>query len=96
MTSTGAKMRQRGFYGYVQDDVRVSSKLTVNVGLRYEYVTPYYEGENRLENPRIAEVRVSLPSDRSFASYEEALTHVTGSRLPDGMDLYWSQQLLSG
>jgi hypothetical protein len=53
-----------------------------------------YEGETRLEYPRLVEVRVSLPSDRSFASYEEALAHVKGSRLPEDMELYWNQQLL--
>jgi hypothetical protein len=53
-----------------------------------------YEGETRLEVPRVADVRVSLPSDRSFASFAEALAHVTGSRLPDDMELYWNQQLL--
>jgi hypothetical protein len=53
-----------------------------------------YEGETRLEYPRVADVRVSLPSDRSFASYEQALAHVAGSRLPDDMELYWNQQLL--
>ena len=53
-----------------------------------------YEGETRLEYRRVADVRVSLPSDRSFASYEEALAHVKGSRLPEDMELYWNQQLL--
>jgi hypothetical protein len=37
---------------------------------------------------------VSLPSDRSFASFEEARAHVLGPRLPDNLDIYWSQQLL--
>ena len=32
------------YYGfYAQDEVRLSSKLTMNLGLRYEYQTPYYE-----------------------------------------------------
>ena len=45
-----AQMRQRGTYAYLQDDVRLTSTLTVNLGLRYEYVTPYYEADNRLSN----------------------------------------------
>jgi HupE / UreJ protein len=53
-----------------------------------------YEGDIRLAYPRIADIRVSLPSDRSFGSFESALAHVTGPRLPDDMDLYWNQQLL--
>jgi hypothetical protein len=53
-----------------------------------------YEGDARLDAPRIADVRVSLPSDKSFASYEEALAHVMGPRLPENMELYWNQQLL--
>ena len=44
--------------------------------------------------PRVVEVRASLPSDKSFASYEEALAHVTGPRLPDNTELYWNQGLL--
>jgi hypothetical protein len=53
-----------------------------------------YEGEVRLDYPRVVEVRVSLPSDKSFASYEAALAHVTGARLADNTELYWNQGLL--
>ncbi len=35
---------------YVQDDWKVSDKLTVNVGLRYEYFSPFREVANRLAN----------------------------------------------
>ena len=43
-------LRQRFNFGYVQDDIKVSPKLTVNAGLRYEIVTPQYERDNKLAN----------------------------------------------
>lgn len=53
-----------------------------------------YEGDARLAAPRVVSARVSLPSDRSFSSFEQALTHVTGPRLPDDTQLYWEQGML--
>ncbi len=53
-----------------------------------------YEGEMRLSNRRLVEARVSLESDRSFASYEEALAHVTGARLLVDTEIYWNQAIL--
>jgi hypothetical protein len=53
-----------------------------------------YENDIRLEPPRLVDARVSLESDKSFASYEQALAHVTGPRLPNNMELYWEQGLL--
>src|SRR5580765_3512960 len=40
-----------------------------------------YEDDHRLAPPRIAAARVSLPSDRSFESYDSALQRVSGPRL---------------
>jgi hypothetical protein len=53
-----------------------------------------YEGDRRLPNPSVVETRVSLESDRSFTSYEEALAHVKGAKIPVETDLYWNQALL--
>jgi hypothetical protein len=52
------------------------------------------ENDTRLPKPQITDARVSVESDRSFASYEQALAHVTGPRLPDNIDLYWDQAML--
>ena len=35
--------------------------------------------------------RISIPSDRSFASYESAVANVDGPPLPDDTDLFWNQ-----
>jgi len=43
-------LRQRYNFMYFQDDFKVSPKLTVNAGLRYEIVTPQYEKDNKLAN----------------------------------------------
>jgi hypothetical protein len=38
----------RYYSGYFQDDIRVTSKLTVNLGIRYEYETGLAENSNNL------------------------------------------------
>ncbi|MGO4514727.1 carboxypeptidase regulatory-like domain-containing protein [Terriglobus sp. 2YAB30_2] len=43
-------LRQRYNFMYFQDDMKVSPKLTVNAGIRYEIVTPQFERDNRLAN----------------------------------------------
>ena len=53
-----------------------------------------YEEDARLPYPRVVETRASLASDRSFTSYEEALAHVTGPKLPSGTQFVWNQGLL--
>jgi hypothetical protein len=57
--------------GYIQNDIRVSSDLTVNVGLRYQFQTPRWEKNNfqgqlnldRLEtNPFVVRNGVTTPT----------------------------------
>src|ERR1700704_1022732 len=52
------------------------------------------EDDTPLPPPRVVYARVSLPSDKSFASYREAGAHVAGPPLADDLELYWNQQLL--
>ena len=53
-----------------------------------------FENDTKLPYPRLLAARASLPSDDSFRSYDRALAHVTGPRLPDETDLVWNQGLL--
>jgi hypothetical protein len=53
-----------------------------------------YEGDTKLAKPRVVATRVSLESDKSFASYQEALAHVTGAKLPNDTDVFWNQVML--
>src|SRR5262249_7211410 len=46
-----------------------------------------YEGGRKLAPPKIAGALVSLPSDRSFESFDGALRHVHGAPLDSSVDL---------
>jgi hypothetical protein len=42
--------RQWRIAGYFQDDFKMSAKLTINLGLRYEFDQPWYEQNNKTAN----------------------------------------------
>jgi hypothetical protein len=82
--------RGPGYLDLARADVslRDAAKLWISDAIQL------YESDRRLTDPSIIETRVSLESDRSFASYEEALSRVTGEKLPIDTDLYWNQAML--
>ncbi|HXW63200.1 MAG TPA: HupE/UreJ family protein [Candidatus Acidoferrales bacterium] len=53
-----------------------------------------FENDRPLTESRVRSVRVSLPSDRSFTTYEAARAHLLGPPLPNDTDLYWNQGML--
>ena len=54
-----------------------------------------YEGENRLpKKPRVVAAQVSLESDPSFASYEQAAAHIAGPKLANDTNVAWNQTTL--
>jgi hypothetical protein len=53
-----------------------------------------YEDDVRLEGQELVAVRASIPSDRSFTTYDAALAHMLGPRLPDDTEIFWQQAML--
>ena len=53
-----------------------------------------YEGESRLQPAHVIATRVSLPSDRSFQSYDSAMRHLSGPRLSADTEIPWDQAML--
>jgi hypothetical protein len=79
--------------GYL-DLARVDTSLREAATLWISGAIEIYEGDARLPNPRVVETRVSLQSDKSFSSYEEALAHLTGTGLANDTQVYWDQTML--
>lgn len=52
------------------------------------------EGDRRLPKPHLAAAQISLESDRSFTSFETALAHIRGPRLPNSANVVWNQVML--
>ncbi len=50
-----------------------------------------YENGERLPVSKIAAAQISIPSDKSFASFERALAHVTGPLPANSANLVWDQ-----
>ncbi len=80
--------------GGLMDLARIDQALRDAVALWIVPGVVMYENDRPLGQPQLAGVRVSLPSDRSFGSYEEALAHVSGPPIASDVELYWNQAML--
>jgi Carboxypeptidase regulatory-like domain len=79
--SVANRSAETGFY--FQDDWKVSAKLTLNLGLRYQWSTPYNERHNRIEFSNFtADTGVNL----DLSSAQAALQQV-GLSFPSSQEL---------
>ncbi len=65
-TNVRAGIRVRNYSGFIQDDWKVSNRLTMNIGVRYEYTTPVTEVVDRMANFDMATNKVVLAAPESL------------------------------
>ncbi len=82
--------RERDFVDLARADQSLRDAATIALSNNIDL----YEGDTLLSNPRIVSTRMSLDSDRSFATYEGALAHVTGPPLSTDTTIFWEQGIL--
>ena len=90
MRDVDVPQRSGGFLDFARADSALRGAAVLWLADEMEL----YEDGARLPAPRVADVRVSLESDRSFASYENALANFSAPRLKNSTELYWSQGLM--
>jgi outer membrane receptor protein involved in Fe transport len=101
-----AYLRQNVWAGYAQDDWRVAPRFTLNLGLRYEYASPFTEARGNLVNldystlpqpPRLAPVPTGTTPDRNnFAPRAGIAWQLPGTRrtvLRAGYGVYFSPEI---
>jgi hypothetical protein len=53
-----------------------------------------FEGSNPVSGHSLVATRVSIPSNRAFANYDDALEHILGTPLASGTQLHWQNAML--
>ena len=91
MRDVDVPMVDQGFLDFSRIDRALNDAATLWI---VDFIEMYENGA-RLARPRVTGARVSLPSDRSFESYDEARANIlTGPRLDQSTQIYWEQGMM--
>lgn len=99
-----AYMRRDTYAGYLQDDWRISRRLTLNFGVRYEYFSPYTEKRDAILNldysrlpatPPLVRANRAVDPDRNNVSPRAGLAWQAGrgTVLRAGYGVYFSPEI---
>ncbi|HWQ31410.1 MAG TPA: TonB-dependent receptor [Blastocatellia bacterium] len=82
-------LTNREFAGFIQDDIKLTSRLTVNAGLRYEVYTPDVENRNLIVNFDPDKLRLIYAGEEGYSRSAGKETHYKnfGPRLGFAWDL---------
>ncbi len=80
--------RQQSWFTYLQDDFKVTSKITLNLGLRYELTTPFYERDNQLSNWDPATNTIILAKAGSI--FDRARVNLDTNNIAPRLGLAWN------
>jgi hypothetical protein len=92
-----ASMRDIKFplYGTEFLDIpKAEPALREAAGTWIDHDVELYEGDTRLQAPKLVAVRVALPSDRAFASFDQALAGFQAPPLTNDTPLPWTQAMM--
>ncbi len=80
--------RQRMHFAYLQDDWKVSDKLTLNLGVRYEFASPQWEAQNRIANFNPTTNTLLTAKDGDL--YDRSLVHPDTNNWAPRVGLAWT------
>ena len=92
------RLRGRSWNLFLQDDWRMRGNLTVNAGLRYEYIAPYTEADGRLVNLDVApDFSAAFPvvsgaTGRFSGEFPRALIEGDRNNLAPRIGIAWKPQ----
>jgi len=91
MRDVDIPLRENGFLDLARVGPTLEDAAMLWIG---DFVELFENGRPLAKPSRVTAARVSLPSDKSFASFDEARAHLSAPPLPADTTLYWQDGLL--